>query len=77
MSNELQWLSTCGKPWAEQRAALAMSIANSKACEEISDSEYIELLNDLVRTDKLDAEADDLQIKTMLVNAISIAAKLV
>lgn len=77
MSNELQWLSTCGRPWAEQRAVLAMNIIEAHNNGEVSDSEFKELLYDLVRTDRLDSEADDLQTKTLLVNAISLISKVV
>mgnify|MGYP003350285644 CR=1 FL=1 len=36
---------------------------------------HVELLEDLISTDKLDAVADDIQVKSALVSAISIASK--
>lgn len=77
MSEQLQWLTTCGKPWAEQRAQFALQMSQALANEEISESEFQELMTDLVRSDKLDEEADDLEIKNYLVSAVMIGAKLV
>jgi len=76
MTQELQWLAACGRPWAEQRAQTALSLSDARSRGDISDSEYQELLYDLVRTDRLESEADDLQTKTMLVNAISVLSHL-
>jgi hypothetical protein len=39
-------------------------------------SEYEELMRDLVRGDRLDAEADDLETRTLLVNCVNLASKL-
>jgi hypothetical protein len=36
----------------------------------LDSSEYTELMLDLVRSDRLDAEADDLDTKTLLVTAV-------
>jgi hypothetical protein len=41
----------------------------------IDRSEYEEMLRDLVRMDKLDSEADDIELKTMLVTAIYAVAQ--
>ena len=49
---------------------MALSIADQHARGDIDNSEYKELLEDLVRTDVLDSEADDLHTKTMLVQAV-------
>lgn len=76
MSEQLQWLTTCGKPWAEQRAQFALQMSQALANGEISESEFQELMTDLVRSDKLDEEADDLEIKNYLVSAVMIGAKL-
>jgi hypothetical protein len=69
MSNLYQ-LAQSDKLWVAQRAQLALSIADQHARGDIDNSEYKELLEDLVRTDVLDSEADDLHTKTMLVQAI-------
>jgi hypothetical protein len=39
--------------------------------------EYQELMRDLVRMDRLDAEADDLELKTALVTAVYAVAQIV
>ena len=69
MSNLYQ-LAQSDKPWVALRAQMALSIADQHARGDIDNSEYKELLADLVRTDVLDSEADDLHTKTMLVQAV-------
>ena len=69
MSNLYQ-LAQSDKPRVALRAQMALSIADQHARGDIDNSEYKELLEDLVRTDVLDSEADDLHTKTMLVQAV-------
>jgi hypothetical protein len=76
MIEQLQFLSTCGKPWAEQRAQFALEITGALQRGEISESEYQALMADLINSDKLNAEADDMDIKNMLVSCVMIGAKL-
>lgn len=76
MIEQLQWLRTCGKPWAEQRAQMAMDINEALRRNDISAEEYAELMGDLVNSDKLNEEADDLEIKNYLVATIMVGAKL-
>lgn len=75
MFEQLQQLAACGRPWAEQRAQSALQIAEAYYAREISESEYQELMADLVRADRLDSEADDLDVKSALVSAVMIASK--
>lgn len=67
---ELKNLTNCGAGWAEERAQLAIDFAEQHANGELSDSEYKELLEDLIRTDVLDEEADDLATKSALVTGV-------
>ena len=60
----------CGHYWAEQRAQIALEIHEQYQRQEISRSEYVELLEDLVRTDSLDSEANDVAVKGILVAGI-------
>lgn len=76
MIEQLQFLSTCGRPWAEQRAQLALEITQAFQSQELSESEYQALMADLINSDKLNAEADDMDIKNMLVSCVMIGAKL-
>lgn len=76
MIEQLQFLSTCGRPWAEQRAQLALEITQAFQSQELSESEYRALMADLINSDKLNAEADDMDIKNMLVSCVMIGAKL-
>jgi polyhydroxyalkanoate synthesis regulator phasin len=67
---ELLHCANSGRGWAAERAQVALQIAEALQQGQINPSEAKELLEDLVRTDKLDAEADDIALKTMLVTGI-------
>lgn len=67
---ELFHCANSDKGWAAERAQVALQIAEALQNGQIGQSEAKELLEDLVRTDKLDAEADDIALKTMLVTGI-------
>ena len=68
--SDIYKLAQSGKPWVAQRAQMALALADQHARGDITNDEYKELLEDLVRTDVLDAEADDMHTKTMLVYAV-------
>ncbi len=68
--SDLYQLAQSDKPWVAQRAQLALQLQEQYARGELANDEYKELLEDLVRTDVLDSEADDMHTKTMLVYAI-------
>lgn len=74
---QLQWLTQCGRPWAESRARIALEITEAFNQGQISNEEYAELMMDVIRSDKLDEEADDLDTKSFLVMAVMGAAKIV
>lgn len=76
MIDELQFLSTCGRPWAEQRAQMALDITMAYQSGDIQESEYQALMADLINSDRLNEEADDMDIKNMLVSCVMIGAKL-
>jgi polyhydroxyalkanoate synthesis regulator phasin len=76
MIEQLQQLAQCGLPWAEQRAQTALMMTEALQQGEISESEYQELMADLIRSDRLNAEADNQDVKNMLVSCIMIGAKL-
>lgn len=77
MLEDLQKLLNCGKPWAAKRASIAKDLIEQYKSGELSEDEYKELLADLVATDKLNSEADDLNTKTMLIGCIKAAMKFV
>ena len=76
MIDELQFLSTCGRPWAEQRAQMALEITMAYQSGDIAEDEYQALMADLINSDRLNSEADDMDVKNMLVSCIMIGAKL-
>ena len=77
MIDELQFLTTCGRPWGEQRAQMALEITMAYQTGDIAEDEYQALMADLIASDRLNAEADDMDVKNMLVSCIMIGAKLV
>lgn len=76
MIEQLQMLSQSNRSWAAERAAVALQICEGYQQGQLDESEFKELMADLVRSDKLDQEADDIETKTMLVTAIYVVAKL-
>jgi polyhydroxyalkanoate synthesis regulator phasin len=71
----LRQLADSGPGWAAERAQTALLISQAFSKGQIEEDEYKELMLDLVRADKLDEEADDLETKTMLVTAIYAVAQ--
>jgi hypothetical protein len=76
MFEQLQWLASCGRPWAEERAQIAIEMTLQLNTGAITESEYQELMRDLVNSDKLNECADDQDVKNLLVSCIMIGAKL-
>lgn len=77
MFDALQQLTGSNDPAVSARAQMALQIAEAYHRKELSDSEYKELMLDLIRTDKLDEECSDLEAKTMLVTAVYAVAQVV
>lgn len=67
---ELDQLLHSDKDWVRVRAETALQIVNQRQTGQITADEARELLEDLVRTDQLESQADDMAMKTMLVNVI-------
>jgi len=67
---QLHWIAGSDKGWAASRAAMAIAITEQFQGGGIDRSEYEEMMRDMTRMDQLDAEADDLELKTMLVTAV-------
>jgi len=57
-------------PWAATRAAMVIAITEQYQGGGLDRSEYLEMMQDLVRMDQLDREASDIELKTMLVTAV-------
>ena len=73
--SDLKQLAKSNKPWVAQRAQLALDLQDQLARGDITKDEYKELLEDLVCSDRLDAEADDMHTKAMLVSAVYVLAQ--
>jgi hypothetical protein len=76
MFEQLQWLASCGRPWAEERAQIAIQMTLQLNTGAITESEYQELMQDLINSDRLNECADDQEVKNLLVSCIMIGAKL-
>jgi hypothetical protein len=72
----LKEIAGSGKAWAAERAIYAIQITEAAHAGDISMGEYRELMQDLVRMDRLDAEADDMAMKAALVSAVYVVANL-
>jgi hypothetical protein len=77
MTDLLQRLLQHPDPWARERAAMALDIVTLESSGGISESEAQELLLDLIRADQVEAQASSIETKTLLIQAVSLAAKLV
>ena len=73
---QLHELAPSGPPWARERAAMALAIMQQYEGGGLSLEEYQELMTDLVRSDQLNAQADDQDVKNLLVSCVMIGAKL-
>ena len=76
MLDELRAIAGCPHPWAAERAQFAIMITEQYQGGGLDQSEYQELMRDLVRMDRLNSEADDLELKTALFTAVYALAQL-
>ena len=74
--DQLETLLTSDKDWARRRAETAKAVYEQYQQGNLSDSEYQELLEDLVRTDQLNSEADDAELRANLVSTVNVLSKL-
>jgi hypothetical protein len=76
MREQLQAIIATGKPWAVERATMALAMTEALERGELGQAEYQELMQDLIRSDVLNAQADDQDLKNLLVSCVMIGAKL-
>jgi len=69
--NQLEEIITSEKKWARERAEVAKAIHQQYEKGNLSDSEYKELLEDIIRTDRLDQDADDIELRNNLVSGVN------
>ena len=72
----LEQIAATAQPWAAQRAQYALQMTQAVNQGELSPGEYQELMRDLVRMDRLDEEASDIELKTLLITAVYGVAQL-
>lgn len=71
MSNVLHEVINSGQPWAAERAQYALQIAEALQNNQISQDEARALLEDLIATEKLEADGADLQLRAALVFGVT------
>lgn len=69
--NKLTELLGSNYPWATQRAHDALNIQAAVKANQITTAQATELLQNLIDTDALNKEANDLTTRTKLVDAIT------
>ena len=73
---QLHEIAATGPGWARERAEMALAIMSQYEGGGLELDEYQELMQDLVRSDLLNAQADDQELKNLLVSCVMIGAKL-
>ena len=73
---QLHEIAATGPGWARERAEMALAIMSQYEGGGLDLDEYQELMRDLVRSDLLNAQADDQELKNLLVSCVMIGAKL-
>ena len=76
MREQLQAIIASGKPWDVERAQMALAMTEALERGELAEAEYQELMQDLIRSDALNSQADDQDLKNLLVACVMIGAKL-
>ncbi len=76
MREQLAWVIANAPGWAAERAKYVLEITDMHEAGELSESEYQELMRDLITADKFHEEADNLEVKNYLVAAVMLGAKL-
>jgi sulfur relay (sulfurtransferase) complex TusBCD TusD component (DsrE family) len=71
MSNVLHEVINSGQPWAAERAQMALQIAEALQNKQIHPDEAKALLEDLVNTEKLEADGADIQLRAALVFGVT------
>lgn len=60
-----------GQPWAAERAQMALQVAEALQTNQISQDEARAILEELVNTEKLEADGADLQLRAALVFGVT------
>ena len=71
MSNVLHDCINSGQPWAAERAQMALQIQEALQTGQIHPDEARALLQDLINTEKLEADGADLQLRAALVFGVT------
>lgn len=67
----------CGDEWVEQKALLVLELQDMLSREEITQSEFAELVEDIARTDVAKSGAADIELAASFLKAASFIAKVI
>lgn len=73
----LKEMAESSEEWVSRRARIALDLLEQYEQNAITEDEFQELCEDLVRADELDAEASDLETKAALVTAVYGVAQII
>jgi len=68
---QLKALANCGRPWAEQRAQMALLMRSQWSTGVITEEQYHKSLLELTDSNKLALESDNPKVAELLVKAIT------
>lgn len=73
----LRELASDHRDWVSKRAEMAVMISEQYEGGGLESEEYMDRMLDLIRSDRLDSEANDLETKAVLVTAVMGAAQVI
>jgi len=75
LKDQLEEIIGTDDDWAVERAKLAQGLIKDAEKGDISQDEYRELMEDLIRTDEVEQASSNIEIKSMVVGAITTGAR--
>jgi polyhydroxyalkanoate synthesis regulator phasin len=75
LKDQLEEIIGTEDDWAVERAKLAQGLIKEAEAGDITMDEYRELMEDLIRTDEVEKASSNIEIKSMVVGAITTGAR--
>jgi len=75
LKDQLEEIIGTDDDWAVERAKLAQGLIKEAEAGDITMDEYRELMEDLIRTDEVEKASSNIEIKSMVVGAITTGAR--
>tara|TARA_R110000796_G_scaffold40802_1_gene100984 strand:- start:447 stop:674 length:228 start_codon:yes stop_codon:yes gene_type:complete len=61
--------------WIRERAKLALELQSMFECGDITQADYKELIEDIIRTEAIAEQGDDVELKSNFIKALSVISK--